>query len=773
MNTVLRVILIDDSKVDAELILYEISKSYNVEHAILDNENDLRQSIIEKNWDVVLCDYSMPNLDPYRVLNILRENDIDIPLLVISGTIGEDNAIKLLKAGCCDCIMKSNLTRLPGVIDREIKEEGIRKENRELNKNLIYERDRSRQYFELANVIFVVLDKKGNVQDINKKGCEMLEYSKEDIIGKNWFDNFIPQSNIKEVKSVYDKVVSGKTNNVKFYENPIVTSKGEEKTISWHNNTIKDESGQISFIVSAGNDVTDEKKAKEALAESEARYKTLFENSGIAIMYYKTNGAIISFNKQAAKNMGGVPKDFLGKSIYELFPKKNADLYMERIAKSVLNDEPQEYETQVEVPNGLKWYSSIYNRVMGENGKVIGVQIASLDITERKESEVALKESQAFLKAAFDNSQAGIAIAVPPDGKLRYVNKAGLLIRDKSEEYLVKDIDYHKYVGTWNILHLDGTPYEEDEVPLTRATIYGKEVTEEFIIRRDNFEDRIVLAKAAPIKDENNKVIAGIVIFLDITDQKALEKERGLLEAQARNNQKLESIGTLASGVAHEINNPINGILNYGQIIIDSDADDKNIKTYAAEIIRETSRVAEIVKNLLDFSRQNGQEHSYSNIEDVILKTLSLINNIIKKDQIELDLHIDNELPQIKCRSQQIQQVLMNLMTNARDALNEKYPEYNENKKINLYCTQYSSDGRKWLKLIVEDFGVGISKDLLGKIFDPFFTTKGREKGTGLGLSISYGIVKEHHGEMLVETEEGEFSRFTVNLPCDNGWRHN
>ena len=110
----------------------------------------------------------------------------------------------------------------------------------------------------------------------------------------------------------------------------------------------------------------------------------------------------------------------------------------------------------------------------------------------------------------------------------------------------------------------------------------------------------------------------------------------------------------------------------------------------------------------------------------------------------------------------------MNLIANARDALNEKYPNYNENKKINLSCVQDDSDGRKWLRLVVEDFGVGISKESMTKIFDPFYTTKDKTKGTGLGLSISYGIIQDHHGEMTVESEEGKFTKFIVKLPFDN-----
>ena len=251
---------------------------------------------------------------------------------------------------------------------------------------------------------------------------------------------------------------------------------------------------------------------------------------------------------------------------------------------------------------------------------------------------------------------------------------------------------------------------------------------------------------------------------------KEMENNVSKLALQLSQKHKLESIGELASGVAHEINNPINGVLNYSQIILDSDLDDKSIKGYAKEIITETERVAEIVKNLLEFSRQNHLEKEYTRIEDIISKTLSLISVVIKNDQISLNVNIAKNMPLIKCNSQHIEQVLMNLVTNARDALNELYIGYNENKIINITCSHYNSNRREWLRIVVEDFGGGISKDSMPKIFDPFFSTKGRLNGTGLGLSISYGIIKDHHGEITVESEEGKYTRVTVTLPCDNGW---
>ncbi len=254
-------------------------------------------------------------------------------------------------------------------------------------------------------------------------------------------------------------------------------------------------------------------------------------------------------------------------------------------------------------------------------------------------------------------------------------------------------------------------------------------------------------------------------VAIDITDKKKEEIHKAQIEEKLRDQQKLESIGTLASGVAHEINNPINGIMNYGQLILDTDTKDSTIKESAEEIIHESNRIAIIVKNLLDFSRQNSESGAKARIEDIVEQTLSLIKTIVKHDQITLELIVDKDLPDVECRSQQIQQVMMNLLTNARDALNDKYDGYNEDKKIIVRCDKIRKQEKDWVRFSVEDHGNGISKEVQEKVFDPFFSTKGRTQGTGLGLSISYGIIQEHGGELSFDTKEGEFTKFTVILP--------
>ena len=495
---------------------------------------------------------------------------------------------------------------------------------KELENQINYKQELMNLYQDTANIMFLVLGRDGSIDSINKEGCRVLGLSKQEILGKNWFDNFINEKTREEVKEVFEKVIIGETDNVKFHENKIITSTGEERIISWHNTILKDEEQNVVSILSAGNDVTERRKAEQSLKESEekfryifdnsaigksltlasgelqvnntfcnmlqytkeelenkkwqdithpddidlsqreinklldrkvdkvdfekrylkkdgstmwanvhssirndekgnflyfitsiidttdkkifeqtileseAKYKALFEYSGVALGYYKPDGTIISLNRKALENMGGKAGDFIGKSIYELLPPDNKGLYKDRIKLASLTDEPLTYISQIPISEGLKWFSSTYRRVVDDNGNLLGIQISSIGITKRKEAEDESKRAQSFLQAAFDHSQAGIAIADVPDGKLRYVNKAGLMIRNQSEEELVKNIDYHKYVESWNILHFDGTEYKDEEVPLARAVLFGEKITEEFIIRRDNFEDRVVLANSRP-----------------------------------------------------------------------------------------------------------------------------------------------------------------------------------------------------------------------------------------------------------------------------------
>jgi len=284
-------------------------------------------------------------------------------------------------------------------------------------------------------------------------------------------------------------------------------------------------------------------------------------------------------------------------------------------------------------------------------------------------------------------------------------------------------------------------------------------------------EDAVI----SPVRDEEGRIANFVAVKRDVT------RER-LLEAQLRQAQKLESIGTLASGVAHEINNPVMGIMNYAELIKCHPGDSEANADIAEEIARETSRVSEIVQNLLWFARKEApQKRERMNIADLVMSATSLVRTVMRREHITLDVDVPQNLPAFSCNGQQVQQVIMNLLINARDALNEQWPASSDSKKITIRAREMTSDEcqmeplscptpddeypTRWLRLTVEDLGPGIPEAIRERIFDPFYTTKPRDKGTGLGLSISYGIVKDHGGGISVESQLGEFTRFHVDLP--------
>ena len=247
-------------------------------------------------------------------------------------------------------------------------------------------------------------------------------------------------------------------------------------------------------------------------------------------------------------------------------------------------------------------------------------------------------------------------------------------------------------------------------------------------------------------------------------DRKIAFEEKVSLEAQLRQSQKLESLGTMASGIAHEINNPLMGMINYAEIIQDSIEADNPNRQFTEGIISEGERISKIVKDLLSFSR-TGESREKIQMAMLIERTLNLIRASLIRSRIHLEIDIAENLPNLYCSENQIIQVILNLLTNARDSLNQKFPESSSDKRILIHSKLFFSNGKKMIRTIVEDHGQGIPELQLGKIFDPFFTIKPRNLGTGLGLYVSYRIIKDHHGNLVVESEAGKYARFFLDLP--------
>jgi signal transduction histidine kinase len=241
--------------------------------------------------------------------------------------------------------------------------------------------------------------------------------------------------------------------------------------------------------------------------------------------------------------------------------------------------------------------------------------------------------------------------------------------------------------------------------------------------------------------------------------------EKIVLQVETLRAAHLASIGMLAAGVAHEINNPINGIINYARILSQKSVKGSAENDVAERISKEGRRIAGIVKSLLSFARDGKEEKKPVTLAGILRESLTLTESQMRKEGIQVRIGIPPDLPEITANQQQIQQVFMNIINNAQYALRKKFPGEHEDKVLDITCEKVTIDDGPYVRIIFHDQGTGIASDALDKIINPFFSTKPKGEGTGLGLSISHGIVADHGGRLAVESVQGAYTKVQIDLP--------
>ncbi len=505
----------------------------------------------------------------------------------------------------------------------------------------------------------------------------------------------------------------------------------------------------------------EQKNIRMKAFEADLQFRNLFENNHASMLLVEPKtGKIKDANIAASEFYGWSRETLLTMNINQINTLSSSEIQLELNKKARLHR--NYFEFRHRKADGSIAFVEEYSGPIFKQGNRLLYSIIH-DVTDQTNASKELKSSELRFRSVVEN--APYAIFIETDQCFAYLNTSAIHLFgiENAVELIDKSISDRFHPDSRHIIYV----WKKHR---WRYEGYESATPENIILLKSDGTPVDVNAVAVPIQFEGKD---GTLVFaMDMSQLRGLELMKKEWEAQMRQQQKLESIGTLAGGVAHEINNPLNGILNYAQLILDQIDADSESATFAREIVFETERISEIVRNLLQFSRMEKQSHSLASIYDIVENTLSLIRTIIKKDNITLDIHLENDLPEIKCRSQQIQQVLMNLLTNARDALNERYPTGDENKRIDVNCFMQIINEHRWLILSVTDQGCGIPDSVLSRIFEPFFSTKPKDKGTGLGLSISYGIIKDHQGEILVESVVNEYTKFSIKLPIDNGWDH-
>jgi PAS domain S-box-containing protein len=386
------------------------------------------------------------------------------------------------------------------------------------------------------------------------------------------------------------------------------------------------------------------------------------------------------------------------------------------------------------------------HRVAVNSRDEIGQLAASFNVMAEK-----LKTSRQELiaaKAYTDNiirSMSNSLLVVNKDQSIRAANQATYdLLGYTREELIGKPFSMIFAEGYYNNIRLDDLIDKSftRNSETTYISKYGEKIR--------------MLCTASVIFNEEGKFEGIVCIAQDIT-----------MQTETMRAGHLASIGELAAGVAHEINNPVNSIINFAQIMIDEvKKGESTTDEIPARIIKEGDRVASIVRSLLSFARENKKEKRPIVVREVIDEVLALTETQILKDGINLTIDFPEELHKTLADFQQIEQIFLNILNNARYALNQRYPNAHPKKNLIIHGIAETEDDTLYLAITFIDYGTGIPSSILDKIYNPFFSTKPSGIGTGLGLAISHGIITDHGGKLVLESKYGDYTKVTVMLPA-------
>jgi PAS domain S-box-containing protein len=545
----------------------------------------------------------------------------------------------------------------------------------------------------------------------------------------------VPEDVRDDVRRREDAALAGEPQR---YEGLVLRADGERRIVAVTTAPMR-EHGAVTGIVASLRDVTEERRARDSVEQSEARYRNLFESASDAIYTADLHGTFTSVNEATVVMCGHARTSLLGHSSRMLFDdEREFSTVAEQFGRAA-GGASVRYECHIRRADGVSRLVSVTNTPLRQGAKIVGVLGVARDITEERASRTALERSEARYTRLVESASDAI-FTVDEGGRFTAVNRSLERAVGLTRDALL-GAPFARLVD-------DGDAIAAGE--LLRQTFEGQRSRGSLRYRAADGSVRQGAVITAPVFDGG--VITGALgIMRDITDDQ-------LLAQQLLQQEKLAAVGQLVSGVAHELNNPLAGVMAFSELLLASaTAHGADVRHALETIHHEASRAAKIVSHLLTFARQRPAERMEADLNAIVTDTVALRRYALRAAQIELDVVLDPSLPHTWADPFQLQQVVLNLLGNAEQAL----VEWSATRRIVVW-TRHDAD---WLVVGVSDTGPGVPPAQRDRIFNPFYTTKPVGQGTGLGLSISDGIVREHGGRIRVESQPGEGATFLIELP--------
>jgi PAS domain S-box-containing protein len=385
-----------------------------------------------------------------------------------------------------------------------------------------------------------------------------------------------------------------------------------------------------------------------------------------------------------------------------------------------------------------------------ETGQIVGYEGLNIDISERKRMEKELKEANEFLTNLIESSVDGIIVTDM---------KGDILIFNKGAENIL-GYNAEEVVEKMNIRSIYPPGVAKEVMDKLRSPDYGgmgKLTSFPIAHRRKDGELIEGDLSASLIYDENGNEIASVGIFKDLRERLRIERELREMQQALLQSEKLAAMGKLTSQIAHELNNPIYGIMNTLELLKTEVPPESKRRRILELSLSETQRLAEMLRNMLSFSKPEEEKRRPVKINELVEGILLVMEKQMRESNIKVETYFDETLPEVLASTNQMRQVMLNLLKNAKEAM----------PKGGSLTVRTSREDHK-VVVAIQDTGVGIPEELRDKIFEAFFTTKQKVKGVGLGLSVCYGIIKDHGGEIRVESGVDKGTTFTILLPMSS-----
>lgn len=592
----------------------------------------------------------------------------------------------------------------------------------------------------------VVLDQNGKVYEANLRYAEMLGYTPEEMLQLHvwdWDTQYTREQILNMARSVD---ATGD-----HFETRHRRKDGSVLDVEVSTNGAVCCGQKLIFCVC--RDITERKRAEERLIKSERRFRSILDQAADDIIVHDLQGRILDVNQQNCRSLGYLKEELLAMNVSEL-DLEAIGSGKDQLWKSIAEGQRFTFESRVRRKDGSTFPVEISLGPIEIEDETLVLGIAR-NITERKQAEQELRDSEARFKALHNASFGGIAI-----------HDKGIILECNQGLSEISGYSVAELIGMDGLLLIA----EQSRTTVMQNILTGYEKPYEVMgLRKDGTEFPVRLeARNIPYK---GKLVRSAEIR-DITELKRGEEEREMLRAQLNQVQKLESVGRLAGGVAHDFNNMLGVILGHAELAMARIEPSHALFPDLTEIKKAAERSADLTRQLLAFARRQTISPKILNLNETVEGMLKMLRRLIGEDMVLAWLPAQGLWP-VKVDPSQIDQILANLCVNARDAISGVGKVTIETGNTSFdkdYCARHPEFvPGEFVMLAISDDGCGMDKETQDRIFEPFYTTKGVGEGTGLGLSTVYGIVKQNHGFINIYSEPGQGTTFKIYFPRAEG----